>query len=159
MATANVDLILALRTTAERLREGADYAWTHLGACNCGHLAQTLTPYTREQIHRFALQRPGDWAEQAAEFCPESGLPIDQIFATMHAVGLSPEDIANLERLADRRVLQRLPPEVARAIDYRNRDHTIAYLHAWADLLEAELPPPPLPFPIASPPKVSQKAA
>jgi hypothetical protein len=159
MATATVELILALRTTADRLREGADYAWTHLGACNCGHLAQTLTPYTRDQIHRFALQRPGDWAEQATEFCPESGLPIDQILATMRSVGLSAEDIAHLERLSDPRVLLRLPPEIARAINFRDRGHVVAYLCTWADLLETELPPPPLPIPAASLPQAPRKAA
>jgi hypothetical protein len=159
MVTTSVELILALRTTAERLREGADYAWTHLGACNCGHLAQTLTPYTREQIHRFALQRPGDWAEQAAEFCTESGLPIDHIFAAMRAVGLSPEDIANLERLADPRVLRRLPPEIARTIDHRNRDHVVAYLRAWADLLESGLPSPSTSRPAAPAREAPRRAA
>ena len=155
MAMATIELIVALRTTAERLAQGADYKWTHLGACNCGHLAQTLTPYSREQIHRFALQRPGDWAEQAAEFCVESGLPIDDIFATMHRAGLDAEDIAHLERLSDRRVLLALPRELALAIDYRNREHVVAYLRAWASLLEAELPPAPLPFPAAPPPAIA----
>jgi hypothetical protein len=159
MAIATSELILALRTTAERLLLGADYKWTHLGACNCGHLAQTLTPYTREEIHRFALQRPGDWAEQAAEYCTQSGLPIDAIFETMHRVGLSADDIAHLERLSDRRVLARLPPAIAFAIDYRSRDHVVAYLQAWASLLEGELPPSPLPFPAAPPAPSRQRAA
>lgn len=43
MAFANPVLVLALRETAHRLREGAPYAWGHHGRCNCGHLAQKVS--------------------------------------------------------------------------------------------------------------------
>ena len=33
----------ALRVTAKRISSGDRYKWTHMGACNCGHLAQTIT--------------------------------------------------------------------------------------------------------------------
>lgn len=151
MATATLALVTALRTTAARMASGAVYTWTHLGACTCGHLAQTLTPLSPAEIHRLALQRPGDWAEQALEFCPSSGLPLDHVFSTMLAVGLSTDDIANLERLADPRVHQALDPALVRSLDYRNRDHVVAYLRAWAALLEGELPLPTPVEPAAEP--------
>jgi hypothetical protein len=160
MATATLALVTALRTTAARMASGAVYTWTHLGACTCGHLAQTLTPLSPAEIHRLALQRPGDWAEQALEFCPSSGLPLDHVFSTMLAVGLSTDDIANLERLADPRVQQTLDPALMRSLDYRNRDHVVAYLRAWAALLEDELPSPSAPAPSpASPPVLAAEAA
>jgi hypothetical protein len=157
MATATLALVTALRTTAARMASGAVYTWTHLGACTCGHLAQTLTPLSPAEIHRLALQRPGDWAEQALEFCPSSGLPLDHVFSTMLAVGLSTDDIAHLERLADPRVHQALDPTLVRSLDYRNRDHVVAYLQAWAALLEGELPSPAAPA--GSPPALAVACA
>ena len=47
MARPSRRLIDALRATARRLEDGARYEWGHMGRCNCGHLAQTLTTYTR----------------------------------------------------------------------------------------------------------------
>ena len=45
MAYATPVLIEALRATALKLdSETTVYRWTHMGACNCGHLAQHLTP-------------------------------------------------------------------------------------------------------------------
>ena len=138
MAVASTELIAALRTTAERLRSGATYRWTHLGACNCGHLAQTLTHLDRAEIHRRALMRAGDWSEQCVEYCGTSGLPIDDVFRAMLDAGLELADLANLERLSDARILARLPVE-QRMLDYRDRDHVIRYLEAWADQLEERL--------------------
>lgn len=43
-----LERILALRHAAERPRQGAPYRWTHQGAWNCGHLAQTVTKLPRE---------------------------------------------------------------------------------------------------------------
>src|SRR5689334_8057112 len=35
-----MDLVIALRLTAERLDGGSTYQWGHLGMCNCGHLVE-----------------------------------------------------------------------------------------------------------------------
>ncbi len=131
-------LIEALRSTALRLRAGETYRWAHQGACNCGHLAQTLTKRSREEIHRAALQKAGDWREHAVEYCATSGLPIDHILSEMLAVGLTLEEIEHLERLSDPRVLARLPA-AERHLDFRDREDVIRYMEAWAALLEAQL--------------------
>lgn len=134
-------LIEALRTTAARLQTGERYRWTHQGACNCGHLAQTLTQKSRQEIHQAALQKAGDWREHAIEYCATSGLPIDHILGEMLDAGLTLGDIEHLERLSDPRVLRALPPE-ERTLDYRRREDVVRYMEAWATLLEAKQPEP-----------------
>ena len=126
------DLASALRATADRLESTASFMWGHMGACNCGHLAQTVTGLTGAEIHRAALEREGEWERQANEYCPTSGLLVDHILAAMFALGLTRADVRNLERLADPRVLAR----VGRPLRFNRRDDAIAYLRAWAEMLE-----------------------
>lgn len=131
------DLAHALRLTADRLASTTSFMWGHMGACNCGHLAQTVTGLTGAEIHRAALAREGEWERQANEYCPTSGLMVDHILAAMFALGLTRADVRNLERLSDPRVLAR----AGRPLRYNRREDAIAYLRAWADLLEpAEMP-------------------
>lgn len=134
-----MELVRALRVTAARLAAGARYRWTHMGACNCGHLAQTLTRRPPEEIRRLALEKRGEWAEQAIEYCPGSGYPIDHILGTMLEAGLTQDDIGHLEKLSDPRVLRALPVDVRLGLSYRTREHVVLYLETWAELLEAEL--------------------
>lgn len=139
-------LVVALRSTAARLARGAGYQWGHFGACNCGHLAQTLTRRSTAEIHRAALDRKStwemspvdDWADAAVEYCPLSGLPIDDIITEMLDAGLSLEEIQHLEQLSDPRVRKRLP-EDRRFLRRNSRDDLVIYLEAWAKLVEEEL--------------------
>ncbi|MCB9794081.1 MAG: hypothetical protein H6741_15305 [Alphaproteobacteria bacterium] len=132
-----LELIDALLRTAARIEAGADYQWGHLGACNCGHLAQTITELSPAQIHAAALRRSGDWADQAVEYCPGSGYPIDHILDKMMSLGLNREDIRHLERLSDRRVLARMG-ERGRALHHNRRADVVAYMRAWAGWLSEE---------------------
>ena len=43
MAKPSLELIDALRKTANRLKTGAYYAWGNHGGCNCGNLLQVIT--------------------------------------------------------------------------------------------------------------------
>lgn len=138
MAHANVELIRALRKTAARLREGSDYQWGHLGMCNCGQLAQTLTGESRDEIHSAALQVGGEWEDRAREYCPDSGRPIDAIIRTMLRHGLTTGDLADLEDLRDDRILRRLPSG-QRHLQRNQRDDVVEYLETWASLLDEEL--------------------
>ena len=137
MAYANVRLILALRTTAARLRSGAAYQWGHLGMCNCGQLAQTITRRSKREIHEAALALGGEWRDRARDYCPTSGFPIDGIIRELLDCGLGPSDLADLEYLADDRVVRRLDP--ARELQRNRREDVIEYLEAWASLLDDEL--------------------
>lgn len=138
MAQPTLSLIVALRATADRLDGGVRYQWSHMGSCNCGHLAQTLTKLTPRTIHRAALEGVGDWTEQAREYCPDTGRSLDAIVDTMVAAGLSTVDLANLERLLDDDVLQRIGERTPQRLplDHRVREDAVLYLRTWADLLE-----------------------
>jgi len=138
MAYANVQLIVALRRTAARLREGTDYQWGHLGMCNCGQLAQTLTGRDRSEIHTAALALGGEWEDRVREYCPSSGQPIDAIIRTMLQHGVTTGDLADLEDLSDDRVLRRLPSG-RRWLERNERDDVVEYLETWAALLEEQL--------------------
>jgi hypothetical protein len=131
----SMSLAVALRLTAARLEEGASYAWTHMGACNCGHLAQTLTGLSPAAIRAAAHEKRGDWAEQAHEYCGATGYAIDDVFEAMIAAGATVHEIADLERLGDERVLARAGLS-RREVDRKRRDHVVRYMRAWASLLD-----------------------
>ena len=149
MARANRQLIWALTKTAARLKQGVTYQWGHLGACNCGHLAQTLTDRSKREIHEAALARVGDWGEVSEKYCETSGMAIDTIISEMLAAGLALEDIEHLENLDDPRVLRTMDlPDSRRYLKHNSREDLVSYLEAWADLLERELPVEPSPDPL-----------
>lgn len=139
MAFATLPLIDALRNTAKKLQQENTYQWGHMGSCNCGNLAQTLTHFSKEEIHRFAMERKGDWSEQVIDFCPSSGYPMDMIIEKMMAAGLTRNDLIHLEHLSDQNVLQNIPLE-KRYLNKNSKEDTILYMNTWADLLEKQLP-------------------
>ena len=126
-----------LRVTAERLREGAAYQWTHQGRCNCGHLAQTLTGLEGRAIHELALLAEGEWTDHISEYCDTSGLPVDELIREMLAFGLSLDELGDLERLAAPKVLRWLP-HTQRHLNYRRREDVILYFETWAQVVDAE---------------------
>jgi hypothetical protein len=135
----SLPLIQALRDTARRLAAEAPYQWGHMGSCNCGHLAQTVTSLTKAEIHTQALQRYGDWERQLIDYCPTSGLPFDQTIDEMLALGFSRQDLTHLEKLADPAVRAAIPFERRDALRHNQRDDVVLYLRTWADLLEQRL--------------------
>jgi hypothetical protein len=132
MACANRELISALRQTAQRLSSDVSYQWGHMGMCNCGHLAQSITGLESAEIHRSALIREGDWEQQAKDYCPTSGDLIDVVLASMFDLGLTRSDIRNLEKLSDVDVLRR----AGRRLRFNHREDVVLYMSTWADLLE-----------------------
>lgn len=135
MAKSNPLLIAALENTILNLTKGASYQWGHMGACNCGNLAQELTQLTKGEIHAYAMQRHGDWSEQILEFCPTSGYPIDLMIQKMLDAGLSLEDLSNLEKLSDPEILATMPKEKRDSITKNSKEDLIYYLQNWAKLL------------------------
>ena len=134
MARANLELIDALRRTAVRLASDVSYQWGHMGMCNCGHLAQSITGLAGAESHASALIREGDWEQQAKDYCPTSGNLIDVVLAAMFDLGLTRDDVRNLEKLSDLDVLR----SAGRHLRFNNRDDVVLYMRTWADLLEAE---------------------
>ncbi|WP_420149656.1 hypothetical protein [Spirosoma sp.] len=138
MARPSIELIDALRRTAQNLKNGAPYQWGHMGGCNCGNLVQEITKLNKEQIHRYAMQRHGDWSEQAEDYCSTSQMPIDVLINEMLRAGLTIEDLKHLERLDDRQILLHLPIN-KRHLKHNVREDVITYMLIWANLLEDQL--------------------
>ena len=138
MARASIQLIQALRETAQRLAQGDNYQRGHMGSCNCGHLAQTITKHSKGDIHGAAMWRYGDWREQLRDYCPQSGFPLDQIIDQMTEFGLTRQDLEHLERLSHPAITQALPPG-RKYLQHNRREDVVLYLETWARVLEEEL--------------------
>lgn len=139
LTTPNLRLVDALRETAKRLESGAEYNWCHMGRCNCGHLAQTITKLSPAEIHEMALLKAGDWSTQSVEHCTSTGYTIDHIIETMLGLGLTRQDITNLERLSDPRVLRRIPLERRVQMNHKVREDVVLYMNTFADMIEEQL--------------------
>jgi hypothetical protein len=138
MAKASLELVSVLRKTAAKISNSSDYQWGHMGACNCGFLAQEITQLPKMEIHLRAMQGLGDWNEQLNDYCPTSGLPMDDLISKLLKVGFDVDDLKHLERLSSPEILRQLP------IDQRNLKHNVKsdvvkYLRVWAALLEEKL--------------------
>jgi len=139
MARPNQFLIDKLRETAARIEGGADYNWGSISRCNCGLLAESITPLTRSEIHQSVRGRTYDeWTEFANDYCPHSGAPIDEVMDQMFDAGLERHDIHELEYLTNKDVLQALPGGF-RYLQKGNRRDAALYLRTWAEVLEIEL--------------------
>lgn len=137
MARLLPDIPTILRTTAARLRASDDYQWGHMGLCNCGFLCQQVTRLNKAEIHRRALQRPGDWSEQLNDYCPTSGLPFDDAVSALLDTGFDIDDLKHLERLSDPEILSHVEP--GRKLSHNIKQDVIYYLDAWAALMEVKL--------------------
>ena len=137
MARADLKIIAALRNAAERISKSDDYQWGHMGSCNCGFLTQQITRLSKAEIHHRAMQRYGDWNEQINDYCPASGLPFDSIIDELLRAGLDIDDLKHLERLSDPLILAKIEPR--RFLAHNSKEDVIAYLLAWAAILESEL--------------------
>ena len=76
MARASQQIIDVLRKTVNRILDSNDYQWGHMGACNCGHLAQEITMHSKAEIHKRAMYGIGDWNDQLNDYCPNKRIII-----------------------------------------------------------------------------------
>jgi hypothetical protein len=138
MAYASFELIQALRATAHKIELSTSYQWGHMGLCNCGFLAQEITSLSKDDIHRRAMQRHGDWSEQLNDYCPTSGQPMDDMIDELVNFGFLPGELKHLERLSDPAILQSLPLE-ERYLRHNVKEDVVVYLNTWAILLEESM--------------------
>jgi hypothetical protein len=138
MAKSTPELAHVLRKTAAALRSSPAYQWGHMGLCNCGFLAQQVTRLTKEEIHSRAMQRYGDWSEQLNDYCPTSGLPMDELISEMMAFGFDADDLRHLERLSDPQVLRQLPA-IRPNLSFNIKEDVITYLEAWANKIDEDI--------------------
>jgi hypothetical protein len=135
MANPNPELIAAIEKTVSKLKNGSPYQWGHMGACNCGNLAQELTKLEKGEIHSYAMQRHGDWNEQLIDYCPTSGYPMDLMITRMLDFGLTTSDLAHLERLSDPMVLAEMSIEKRNSLSKNKKEDVIFYMITWSKLL------------------------
>ncbi len=138
MANPSYELITALRTTANRLKRGATYAWGNHGACNCGNLVQVVANLSKEEILTYAHTGIGEWTELAIDFCSVSNAPINLLLKKLQEIGLTPTDIHNLEYLDDRNILVNLPGGF-RWLKRNEKEDVIVYFETFANILEEKL--------------------
>jgi len=138
MAHVSIAVIDTLRATASKIESDTRYQWGHMGLCNCGFLAQEITKLSKSEIHTCAMQRHGDWTEQLNDYCPTSGLPMDQIIDELIAFGFSADDLRHLEKLSDGQILRSLPIH-ERNLHYNIKKDVVKYLRTWANLVEDQL--------------------
>ena len=138
MAHANKQLIEGLRTTARRLKNGAHYAWGNHGACNCGNLLQVITDISEAEILVYAHTGIGEWTEIAEESCSVTGAPLSLLLSKLEQLGLTPNDIHNIEYLEDKEVLRQLPGGF-RWLRRNQREDVVVYFETFASLLEHKL--------------------
>jgi hypothetical protein len=138
MAQPSLEIVSVLRSTAKKIEASNSYQWGHMGLCNCGFLAQEITHFTKAEIHQRAMQRHGDWTEQLHDYCPSSGLPMDDLISELLSFGFDADDLKHLEKLSDGKVL-RLIPLHERDLKHNLKKDVVKYLKTWANLLEDEL--------------------
>ena len=138
MARATNDIVQVLRKTATELSKASTYQWGHMGSCNCGFLAQQITLMSSKEIHSKAMQKHGDWNEQLNDYCPTSGLLMDDLISQMLDFGFDSDDLKHLEKLSDSKVLRCLPVE-ERHLQNNSKKDVIKYLETWATMLEQEV--------------------
>ncbi len=139
MATPNPYLIGKIREAASNIESGAPYNWGHVGKCNCGHLLQTIEDVNSGDIYKKAQKiKLEEYSEFANDYCPDSGVPMDALLDSLLEVGLSMDDIPQLEYLSNKKVLNALPGGF-RYLHKGDAKDAVLYMKTWADLLEDEL--------------------
>lgn len=136
MARANPELIAAFRKTISKLKKGAPYQWGHMGACNCGNLAQELISISKAEIHKNAMSKSGDWNEQLNDYCPTSGFPMDLMISKLLEKGLSIDELKHLEKLSDPKILSRIPLPKRNNLVKNKLEDVIFYMQIWLEILE-----------------------
>jgi len=84
------------------------------------------------------MQRHGDWSEQLNDYCPTSGLPMDDLISELLAFGFTREELSHLEKLSDPTVLNALPPG-QRNLKHNVKKDVVVYMNTWATNLEEKL--------------------
>ncbi len=138
MAKASLEVITAIRLAAGKLENSNNYQWGHMGVCNCGFLAQEVTKLSKQEIHRRAMMRHGDWSEQLNDYCSTSGLPMDETISELIAFGFDSDDLKHLEQLSDQKILLTLP-FAERNLLFNIKEDVVKYMKTWANVLEEEV--------------------
>ncbi len=139
MAKLSLEIVSALRKTALKIQNSSNYEWGHMGACNCGNLAQVITQKSKREIHQHAMSNivAGDWNDMLNDYCSTSNQPFDDIVSDMIQFGFTAEELIQLEKLSNPEVLVKLPQGVY--LRHNVKEDVVIYMYLWADLLEEKI--------------------
>ncbi|NQY99793.1 MAG: hypothetical protein HRT45_03885 [Bdellovibrionales bacterium] len=137
MAIGKERLIHYLEKTVDLLRSTSHYEWGNSGACNCGHLAQVITGFKGKDIHRWSLEKHGEWTDKAELYCENSGYKIDNVISIMIKAGLQIEDINHIEYLDHPDILAELS-DGRRQLERNLKEDVMTYFECWISLLKKQ---------------------
>jgi hypothetical protein len=100
--------------------------------------AATSTPTSTPDYGDRPAIDEGAWEPEDLGICPVAELGMSQIFAELSAWGLDAADVGALERLDDPVVRRRLGTHTLDFL-HSDRRNVVAYLKAWAALLEEQI--------------------
>ena len=80
----------------------------------------------------------GAWEPENVGACQVTGAPLDEVLDQMYALGLTAADVGHLERLSSPDVRRRMGNNTVH-FQHARRENVVAYLSAWADLLDEQL--------------------
>lgn len=139
----------ALKHAIQELKAGKFYKWTEMSACNCGIVAQSVTGYDSQTLHKKIHDGTmiDLWGESAVA-CGVSGLPINEVLQALFDAGFTKAEIQSLEQCSDGRVLAEAGIDLRKPCyqDGKRTSHKahkktlIKYLEAWVRLIEREQP-------------------
>ncbi len=166
---ANRPLKLAkyLETSALILKNSdTRYRWNEQGSCNIGIMAQLVTGLTPLEIEEYIKNYPlpskkyGEswtWSGAVSQYCSITGQSKIEIINKITAVGMEREDFYHLEYLNDKEIIKRADIGTDK-FDYRNDEHLIKYLEAWAAMIREynKLHPEPTQKPVKKAKKKEQ---
>lgn len=142
---STMTLAEALRVTAKRIREKpGDYKWVQNHQCNCGILFQTISGMNEAQTKNLiysSLGFIGIWKDQIRfvhSTCPVADVPLGSVVRILRDFGISMRQIAQLEVLSNPQIRCRAGLPIV-AMDYCNPPAVIAYMEAWASLLDEQV--------------------
>jgi len=135
------------------------------GSLFCALTGKSAAELRAEIPKRIDKDEIGSWENLIGQHCPITGLPTQKLFRELFSYGLTQVDMTNLEYLRDAKVIARmnlnesvreeiparrkwyqmrtaaptvLVKNVRVKLDHENKEHVIAYMRAWADLLTEE---------------------
>jgi hypothetical protein len=138
MSKESLEMVEVLRGAAANIASSTDYQWGHMGACNCGFLAQEISHLRKDEIHKRAMERYGDWNEQLNDYCPTSGFLMDDLISEILSFGFDIDDLKHLEKLSDSKILRSLPLH-DRDLIHNVKTDVVKYLLTWATVIENKL--------------------
>ena len=118
-----------------------EYLWKEQPSCNCGIIAQCVSILPREidglQTALIGKTDLFTWSNYIEFHCTSTGEPLHYIFEKLFEIGLTKEDICDLEYLRNKDILKRANIDIYSQYPYyEDKTNLIKYIAAWIAILE-----------------------